>query len=1390
VNTLATLAIGTLDPAQRYRLRLRAVGTDPVDVTGWVERLEGSDWVVVAQAAASDGGATRITTAGSVGFGGYIENSYRYDNFTRLDLGGDLGNPVPVVSTLSPDSVIAGSGDLTLTVTGSGFISDSVVRWNGADRLTTFISDTVLEAFIAAADTAADGTASVAVYSPGPGGGVSNTQPFTIGSGGDTGDPTALQIDAITPASTLAGSSGVTVSVTGSGFSSNSVVRWNGQDRPTTYISPSELQANLSAADLALPQVATITVNTPAGPTSGPTDFFVLEAGSFFFSDNFNRPDNPDLGNGWVEKDPDAWSLLDGQVFSVDQNSSYQANIAYRPLAEDLRDVEVGLEFIRTAGVQPFPQVHARAQRDTLDDPLTLHSYLLFIDEFAESPGRAMIALSPPVPDSPECYMRAIPLPEPLVVGDRYRLRLTLIGQEPVVLTGVVEHFDGEQWQLVASGTTTHDSTTQRDPDLYCFPGYLPPPINNAGTFGFAQWFPRPDRYDSFYWMSRPTATLPPTLTQLSPSNIQAGSDSFELVVNGTGFTADSVLRWNEVTQTTTFVSDTELRATISAADISAPGDASVTVYEPISGTSAVTLFAITELPGAPVPVLSGLTPATVLAGGSDFTLTVTGSGYTVDSVVRWDGSDRATTFVSEGELQALIPASDIASAGTAPVTVFTPTPGGGESAALTVTTDPLAGGGDNPVPVLGGLTPDSVIEGSGDFVLTVTGSDFVPDSVVLWNGIERTTTFVSSGELQAFIAAADVATAGSAVISVSTPSPGGGEAVTQSLAIIASGGTYIDTFSVSDGEVLGGGWIEKSPGSFAIVGGEVIKQAVSSGYRDNLVYRPASEDLLDVEASVELRVLSNPPGYPQIMVRVQSATVGTANVLDGYLLYINNGTGQAVLSRQTGSASETTLATMPIGTLDPAQRYRLRLRAIGTDPVVLTAWVERLTGSAWEVVAQVDVTDSTAARIATGGSVGFGGYIEGSSYVFDNFIRVDLSDGTGNPVPVASVLTPDNVLAGGSDFTLTVTGSGFTPGSVVRWNGADRITTYISGSELWAFITLEDIADPGTASVTVSTPPPGGGLSAPLDLTIETPAGGNDNPVPVLTGLTPGSVFAGDGDFVLTVTGSDFVPESIVLWNGVERTTTFVSAGELQAFIPASDVAAPGSAVVSVSTPAPGGGESASQSLPILASGITYLDAFDYPDGDALGGGWIEKSAGAFAIAGGQVVKQAVSTGYRDNLVYRPASEDLLDVEAAVELEVLSNPPGYAQIMVRVQSATVGTANVLDGYILYLNDGSGQAVLGRQNGAAFVNTLATLAIGTLDPAQRYRLRLRAVGTDPVDVTGWVERLEGSDWVVVAQGTATDGAAARIATAGSVGFGGFVENSYRYDNFTRVDLGP
>ncbi|MDR3668964.1 MAG: hypothetical protein P4L35_19215, partial [Ignavibacteriaceae bacterium] len=128
-----------------------------------------------------------------------------------------------------------------------------------------------------------------------------------------------------------------------------------------------------------------------------------------------------------------------------------------------------------------------------------------------------------------------------------------------------------------------------------------------------------------------------------------------------------------------------------------------------------------------PVPAATSLSPSSATAGGTSFTLTVNGSNFISSSVVKWNGTSLTTTYVSSAKVTATVPAADIVSAGTATVTVFNPTPGGGTSSGLTFTIT----SSNNPLPVAISMSPSSAATGSSSFTLSVTGTSFISSSVV-----------------------------------------------------------------------------------------------------------------------------------------------------------------------------------------------------------------------------------------------------------------------------------------------------------------------------------------------------------------------------------------------------------------------------------------------------------------------------------------------------------------------------------------------------------------------------------------------------------------------------------------------------------------------------------
>jgi DNA-binding beta-propeller fold protein YncE len=184
-------------------------------------------------------------------------------------------NPVPTIITVSPASKFAGDPTSPIQLTGTNFVSSSVVNFGGSAVATNFISSTTLTAVIPAAAIATSGTATVVVSTPGPGGGISNSISFTINSVANA-VPT---ISYLYPSCTPVGGS-FTLSVSGSNLVNGSVLRWNGSDRPTTASNDVLLTAQILASDVAASGTATVTVFNPAaGVGSNSLPFTVTNGG-------------------------------------------------------------------------------------------------------------------------------------------------------------------------------------------------------------------------------------------------------------------------------------------------------------------------------------------------------------------------------------------------------------------------------------------------------------------------------------------------------------------------------------------------------------------------------------------------------------------------------------------------------------------------------------------------------------------------------------------------------------------------------------------------------------------------------------------------------------------------------------------------------------------------------------------------------------------------------------------------------------------------------------------------------------------------------------------------------------------------------------------------------
>jgi hypothetical protein len=251
-------------------------------------------------------------------------------------------------------------------------------------------------------------------------------------------------------------------------------------------------------------------------------------------------------------------------------------------------------------------------------------------------------------------------------------------------------------------------------------------------------------------------------VTFLNPSRAAAGGASFGLAVAGTGFIGGkSILCWNGVPQSSTLViSSTKMTVFIDAVYIAYPGTANITVAN-TGGSVSNTMQFIIDPPPSPTPAISSISPVMATAGGPDFEVEVYGSNFLPDTAVRWNGSDRSTTFLSSKQLRAVIRENDISVPGAGIVTAVSP----GEVGSNTM---PFALLGA--APIISAISPPAVAAAGSDFTLTVYGMNFIHGSVIQWNGSVLQTSFINNSTITASIPASSITSAGTVNIVVITP--------------------------------------------------------------------------------------------------------------------------------------------------------------------------------------------------------------------------------------------------------------------------------------------------------------------------------------------------------------------------------------------------------------------------------------------------------------------------------------------------------------------------------------------------------------------------------------------------------------------------------------------
>ncbi len=625
---------------------------------------------------------------------------------------------------------------------------------------------------------------------------------------------------------------------------------------------------------------------------------------------------------------------------------------------------------------------------------------------------------------------------------------------------------------------------------------------------------------------STPPAATPLSISAITPKEVPAGSGPVTVTVMGTGFTTQTVLVLGGVSEPTTYVSSSEVQATVPAAQLQTGSVLNLSVRNGAVAADApsTTILQVDN----PIPTLANLSPAVALLGAANASVAVNGTNFVSGVVVTINGNPLSTTFVSATQVTAVLPAVDLAQAGTLLVNVSNPQPGGGASGTAPFTVN-------NPAPVVSGVSPSTIQVGATGTVLTVSGTGFLPSTGVLLNGISRPATVVNGTTLTVALSAADQGAPGTLNVTAVNPSPGGG----------VSGSAMLSVNNPTPGPLT------LTPATLtAGASGATQLNVVGTGFV--------------VSTIVEINGDPRPSTYvspTQMVATISSADQATAGVLQvtavngtpgggaspAASLAVNNPAPGAILVTPNMVSTGTTTPT-PITVTGANFVPGTVLQVNGSSRT--TTYV-----SSTELTAALNVADQ-----ATAGSLALtvatptpGGGTSNTATVAVN-----------NPTLGAITLSPSTVATGASQTTtITVNGSGFVSGTTIQVNGTARTTTFVSPTQVTFTLLAADASTAGRLTVIAADPAPSSSVSPAATLTVAAAAA-----TPTITALNPTSFITGVPATSITVTGTNFTTTSVVQWNNTALKTTLLSSNYLSGVVTADLLAAVGSATVTVNNP------------------------------------------------------------------------------------------------------------------------------------------------------------------------------------------------------------------------------
>ena len=1137
--------------------------------------------------------------------------------------GTSSGQPVtftivaPSLNSISPTGTTAGiTGTTTITVNGSNFLSTSLVTWcsscNGSPTtlITTFIGGSQLSAAIPANLVALQGTALIGVLNGSQAS--TNTLTFTVGGVG---------LSAVTPTAATAGSPGLSITVTGSNFTTGAQVVFTVGSSPTvitpTSVTSSSIQAVIPSAALTTPGAGTISVQvgssvsnsapfTISGPTitgvtpiksaTGVGSFPITVAGSNFLSGSVvqwtfggtttalstsfqdantlvavvNAAQVASAGTALVSVLNTGGAASSGYIFTVgaapsintDSTGLNPATIAAGAAATAL--VIQGINF-QSSSIVTWNNAGTVTNLATGFVSSTQLTATVPASLLAAAGSALVTVQNPGTVNSNSVTFTIATGVTPSVTPPLVPSSASAGGVQFQLSVMGSNFVSGSAIQWNSGSTTTALATSLANSQLTAIvPASL---IATPGTVFISVLNPGGGASSAVPFTISGNQPSISTTGGLTPATAQVGSAGFQLAIAGTGFVSGSTVQWNAGSSAQTvqvvFNSSTSLTAIVPASLLTSAATALVTVTNPGGAVSNSSIFSITP---AAAPTISTTGPSTAVVGGASFQMTVTGTNFFAGSLVQWSTGSAptglSTSYLSPTQLSAVVPASLLTAAGSAFITVLNP--GGITSNAATFTV------GGAPGPMLNTLSPASPVAGGASFQLLIGGANFAAGSVVQWNGgagaTALSTVFLSSTQLSALVPATLIAIPGTAFIDVMNS---GGAISNATPYTIAAGAS--PTINSTGGLNPGTATVGATSIQLSIVGANFIPTSLvqwSTGATPTVlstVYVSATQ----LSALIPASLLS---AAGTAFVSVSNGTGNSSNSLP-FTVAVQ---GAPSISTANGILPSSAAAGSPA----------MQIVVVGTNFVSgSTVYWNNGTNQALTTsyVGPSQLTAVLPATLLATTGVAFIS-VQNPGSVNSNSVQFNIGTSTSLPtISSSGGLQPVSVNAGSAAFQLVVTGSNFQNGSVVQWNAngtAVPLTTGFGNSTtLNALVPATLIATPGIAFISVTNPDKTTSNSITFAV-----SGSN----PIVTQLTPTSAAAGTAGLQLMIAGTGFSSSSVVQWNGTAVPTNFGSATQVTATIAATLLATPGTNFVTVVNP--GGNITAGATFTVAGPTLTTV--------------------------------------------------------------------------------------------------------------------------------------------------------------------------------------------------------